>query len=302
MNKKRIGILVAVIAAVLLVATGYFYHTNMPVLQPEGPIAQKERNLIVFALLLSLVVVIPVFTMAITFAWKYRETNQKARYSPEFDHSRIAETIWWLVPGLLILILSIVTWNSSHSLDPYKPIASNAPPLTIQVVALDWKWLFIYPEQHVASVNMVAFPVHTPINLEITSDAPMNSFWIPALSGQIYAMPGMSTQLHLEATKPGNFYGSSANISGAGFAGMTFTARADSAADFAHWITAVGHSYVSLDASTYAALSRPSHDDPVRYYSSVENGLYATIVTKYMTPQNGGMQAMVRSQGMGMTQ
>src|SRR5580700_6543193 len=146
MRKKHILVLVGlIVVAVLVVAGWYLHHTNIPILEPRGPIAEKERNLILFAAGLSLVVVLPVFSMAIYIAWKYRESNTDAKYTPDFDHSRAAETTWWLIPTVLISILSVVAWNSSHTLDPYRPLVSNVPPLDVQVVALDWKWLFIYP-------------------------------------------------------------------------------------------------------------------------------------------------------------
>ena len=180
----------------------------------------------IFAALLSLVVVIPVFAMTIYIVWRYRESNQKAKYSPDWDHNSKVETIWWLIPTLLIVVLSVVTWNSSHSLDPFKPIKSSVKPLRVQVIALQWKWLFIYPEQGVASTNILELPVDRPINFEVTADAPMNSFWIPQLGGQIYAMAGMSTQLHLMASEAGTYAGASANLSGKGFAKMKFDTKA----------------------------------------------------------------------------
>lgn len=269
----------------------YLRHTSIPVLEPRGPIAQKERRLIIVTLLLSLIVVIPVFGLLFGFAWKYREGNKKAKYSPNLDHSRVVETIWWLVPSALILVIGIITWNSSHQLDPYKPLSSNTPPITIQVVALDWKWLFIYPQQNMATVNLVQFPMNTPVNFEITADAPMNSFWIPQLGGQIYAMPGMSTQLHLMANTAGNFYGSSANISGKGFAGMSFVAKSTSANDFKRWVRSVKHSPNRLSQGTYSKLSNPSQANPVAYYASSEAGLYDNVIMKYTGPFSN-MQGM----------
>lgn len=256
----------------------------MPLLEPRGPVAEKERNLILFAAGLSLFVVIPVFSMAIFIAWKYRESNEKAIYQPEYDHSRIAETLWWVIPGVLITILSVVAWNSSHTLDPYRPLASKVKPLNVQVVALDWKWLFIYPQQGIASVNRLEIPVNTPINFEITSDAPMNSFWIPQLGGQIYAMPGMSTQLHLAASKMGSYNGYSANISGVGFAGMHFKTDAVSNAQFDDWVYQNAWAPSHLTLAAYTRLSKPSLNNPVSYYSVVNRNLYDTIVEKYMAP------------------
>jgi len=263
------------------VLTGlYLRHTNIVVLNPKGPLARQERNLIIFAALLSLVVVIPVFIMTITIAWRYRESNKAARYQPDWDHSRLAESLWWGIPSLLILILGIVTWNSSHSLDPYRPLRSPNPPLTIQVIALDWKWLFIYPQQGIASLNYLQFPEQTPINFEVTSDATMNSFWIPQLSGQIYAMNGMSSQLHLLADGQGTYQGRSANISGEGFAGMNFAVHSSTMSDFNNWVRKVKQSPNHLDAVSYAKLSEPSQNSPITYYSATDNYLYDKIVLK----------------------
>jgi cytochrome o ubiquinol oxidase subunit II len=268
----------------------YFQVHSLVIFNPHGVIAQKERGLIIFALLLSLIVIVPVFTMLFLIAWKYRASNTKAKYSPEFDHSRIAETTWWTIPSVLILILSIVTWNSSHALDPYRPLNASVKPLLVQVVALDWKWLFIYPQQNLASVNLVELPVNTPVTFQITADAPMNSFWIPQLGGQVYAMPGMSTELHLEANKAGDYAGSSANISGSGFADMKFTARAVSANDFGSWSQAVKQAPSHLMASTYAQLAKPSRANPVAYYSNVQNNLYNNTVMKFMMPMTANDQ------------
>jgi cytochrome o ubiquinol oxidase subunit 2 len=198
------------------------------------------------------------------------------------DGSRIAETIWWVVPSILILIISILNWNSSHQLDPYRPLASKTPQMTVQVVALDWKWLFIYPEQNIATVNFVQFPKDTPVNFEVTADAPMNSFWIPQLGGQIYAMPGMATDLHLMASQEGTFNGSSANISGSGFASMAFKARSSSSADFDNWVQSVKRSGDKLGLEEYSQLARPSQYNPITYYSSAQPDLYGRVIMKYV--------------------
>lgn len=285
MNKKyKLMLFLLLVLGVMLATAQYMRTAHIAVLQSAGPIGLKERQLIFIGLGLSLIIVLPVFTLLFFFAWKYRESNEAATYSPELAGSRLAETIWWVVPSVLILIISLITWQSSHSLDPFKPLASVTKPLTIQVVALDWKWLFIYPEQHIAAVNVVQFPVSTPVNFEITADAPMNSFWIPRLGGQIYAMAGMSTQLHLMADQPGSYNGSSANISGSGFAGMKFTARASSALDFKRWVNSVKQSPTTLSMDAYNKLAEPSENDPRAYYSSYESGLYDKIIMKYMMP------------------
>jgi len=298
---KKIGLLLGVIVGLsALVAFGsYLHHAHLAVFQAAGTISQQERNLIVIALLLSLIVVIPVFTMFIAILWRYRAGNTKAAYSPKLDRNNLAETVWWLIPSLIILVLSIITWTSSHTLDPYRSF-SNARPLTIQVVSLDWKWLFIYPDQGIATVNYVQFPEHTPVTFDITSDTVMNSFWIPRLAGQIYAMPGMSTQLHIMARGTGSYNGSSANISGKGFAGMTFTAKATSAQDFSRWTESVKHGKDTLDSSTYAALSKPSENNKPAFYASVQSGLYDTIVMNYMMPMTSPTMATPGMQGMQM--
>lgn len=287
MNKNRFLVITALIIGVILIFFGLLHGNNIAVLNPKGPIGQQERQLIYFALLLSLIVVLPVFALLFGIAWRYREGNKKAKYTPDWDHNVFIEGIWWLVPSILILILSVVTWNSSHHLDPYRRLASSTKPLTIQVIALDWKWLFIYPEQNIASVNYVKFPTNTPVNFQITADAPMNSFWIPQLGGQIYAMPGMITQLNLMADQAGNYRGSSANISGQGFASMTFTAQAGPKNDFNHWVKDAKKSPNHLNFNTYAALAKPSQYNPATYYSSSTNGLFDAVMLKYMVPSQG---------------
>ena len=292
-KKYKIALIIIVILGCATLAAWYLHGTNIAILNPKGPVAHQERNLIYVALALSLIVVIPVFAAAGLFAWHYRESNTKAKYSPDLDGNRIIETIWWLIPSAIILVLAVITWNSSHTLDPYRPISSNVQPITIQVVALDWKWLFIYPQQDIASVNFFEFPNNTPLNFEITSDAPMNSFWIPQLGGQVYAMPGMSTQLHLMATSDGRFNGSSANISGDGFSGMTFTAESSSQNSFNEWVSSVKQSGTQLGSNQYNLLDKPSENNPPAFYSSAEEGLYDNILNKYSGPSGqGGMEGM----------
>jgi cytochrome o ubiquinol oxidase subunit II len=286
MNKKfKIGGIAAVIITFLLFAAGYLHNTNIPVLEPRGPIAVQERNLIVITLLLALIVVVPVFSLLFFISWRYREgSKKKAKYSPDLAGNRVAETIWWLIPSAIILVISIIIWNSTHTLDPYKPLIGRNPAITIQVVALDWKWLFIYPQQNIATVNYIQVPAQTPINFDITSDSVMNSFWIPQLGSQIYAMPGMNTELHLLASQEGSYYGSSANISGDGFAGMNFIAHASSMSDFEHWVADVKHSPGSLNSSSYDRLAKPSSNNPVSYFASGSASLYYSIINKYLAP------------------
>lgn len=285
MNKKLkivIFTLLALIAVTL--AIGYFKHNNIPVLEPKGSIGEKEKNLIFFALGLSLIVVVPVYVLLFAFAWHYREGNQKAKYSPELSGNWAIEAVWWLIPSILIVILSVATWSSSHQLDPYRPLASDKQPVRVQVVSLDWKWLFIYPDQNIASLNYLLVPVGRPIDLQLTSDSVMNSFWVPQLGGQVYTMPGMSTQLHLMANKAGSYHGSSANISGKGFAGMDFTAQAASENDFNNWMKSVKQDHESLEMNDYVKLAKPSENNPVSAYSSAPPQLYNSIIAKYMGP------------------
>ena len=258
---------------------------NIPVLDPQGAIAKQQRDLIAFTTLLSVVVVLPVFTLLGLFAWKYREGNTKATYTPDEDGNKWLEILWWGIPIVIIGILGVVTWVTTHQLDPYKPIASNVPALKIQVVALQWKWLFLYPEQGIATVNEMKIPAGTPINLEITADAPMSAFWIPSLAGQTYAMNGMTSKLSLVADKPGAYRGSNTNINGEGYAGMHFNAVAvDSRKTFDEWVVAMRFGeQKSLDSAKYEEIAKPSKAVPVTYYRLAQKGLYTEIMNKYMT-------------------
>jgi cytochrome o ubiquinol oxidase subunit 2 len=255
--------------------------SNVTVLDPKGQIGAEEKSLIVTAAVLMLIVIVPVIIMAITFAWRYRASNTRARYSPDWSHSRVIEISVWIVPIIIVSILGYLGWTKSHSLDPFKPITSKAKPVTIQVVSLDWKWLFIYPDEHVAAVNEVAFPVNTPVDFFVTSDTVMNSLFIPQLGSQIYSMAGMQTQLHLIANRIGTYRGLSANFSGQGFSGMTFTAIASSQAGYSDWLRKARQSARRLDAGSYASLARASENNPVQFFSSVEQNLFAEVVDKY---------------------
>ena len=265
---------------------------NHGILAPQGEIASKQADLLYFTAFLSLIVVIPVFFLTFIFAFRYRESNKKAKYEPKFVSNVWLEAVWWGIPLALITILAIITFNTSHSLDPFKPLNSSQKPLNIQVISLQWRWLFIYPEQKIASVNNFYIPTNRPIKFSITSDAPMNSFWIPQLGGQIYAMSGMSTELNLNASKAGIYEGSSANISGSGFADMRFVAQAGSQKEFDAWVKSTKKVNNSLTQSTYDQLSKPSKDRQAIYYGNVETGVFDNVIMKYMMPmqQNGASQ------------
>jgi len=262
----------------------YIKNNNIAVLEPKGMIAQKESDLILTSSLLMLIVVVPVLLLAWFFAWRYRESNQKAKHTPDWEHNTIAEVCWWGVPLVIISVLAVITWRSSHDLNPFTPITSDKKPVTIQVVALQWKWLFIYPEQGVATINYIQIPEKTPINFEITADAPMNSFWIPQLGGQIYAMPAMRTKLHLIADSIGTFKGVSSNISGTGFAGMTFVVNATTEADFAKWVGGSQSSSKHMNMDEYNELVKPSEYNPVATYQLSDSDLFDQILMKYMAP------------------
>jgi cytochrome o ubiquinol oxidase subunit 2 len=266
-------------------AAWYVRNHNVPVMQPRGAISTQEHQLIIFALFLSALVVVPVFVMTIAIAWRYREGNPKKKeYRPDWDGSRLYESIWWGIPILIIGVLCVVTWVSSHRLDPYREFNVSGPHEHIQVVALDWKWLFIYPDQHIATVNEAVIPTNATIHFDVTSDSVMNSFWIPALGSQIYAMPGMNTTVHLNATKPGTYLGSPANISGSGFSSMTFKVRAVSRSDYEAWIRRTQKVDHNLNMVAYDSLAKPSKNVPVQLFSPVQDDLYDRLIVKYMMP------------------
>jgi cytochrome o ubiquinol oxidase subunit 2 len=279
----------------LLLPLALFSGCNMVLLHPAGAVAASQGHLIVVSTLLMLLVIVPVIALTVLFAWRYRKSNTRATYAPDWDHSTQLELVIWAAPLLIIIALGAVTWISTHTLDPYRPlrkldpahplasevtIATDVKPLTVEVVALDWKWLFIYPEQGIATVNDLAAPVDTPITFKITASAVMNSFYIPALAGQIYAMPGMQTELHAVMNRTGDYEGFSANYSGAGFSDMRFRFHGMTPAQFDQWVRAARASVEPLDRASYLRLERPSEREPVRRYSNVAPGLFDTIVDR----------------------
>ncbi|MDM0115827.1 ubiquinol oxidase subunit II [Variovorax sp. J22R133] len=260
------------------------------VLNASGDIAVQQGRLIVVSTVLMLLIIVPVIALTVFFAWRYRESNKDAPYSPEWDHSTQLELAIWAAPLLIIIALGAVTWISTHTLDPYRDlrrlddkrsIPQDAKPLVVEVVALDWKWLFIYPEQGIATVNELAAPVDRPIRFKITASSVMNSFYIPALAGQIYAMPGMETKLHAVINAPGEYEGFSANFSGAGFSHMRFKFHGLATADFDKWVqTAKSGNGGELNRAGYLKLEQPSEKEPVRRYASVAPDLYSAIVNR----------------------
>lgn len=255
--------------------------SNLDILNPKGSVGLAERELIATSTWAMLIVVVPVIALTLLFAWRYRASNKNAEYRPGWVHSTGIEIAIWTIPTLIILFFAVLTWKSTHELDPYKPLESQVKPINVEVVALDWKWLFIYPDLGIASVNQLAFPVGTPVNFVITSDTVMNSFFIPQLGGQIYAMAGMQTRLHLIADEAGNYAGTAANFSGRGFSDMKFRALATSPEEFNAWVAKVRASSDRLDMDRYHAVSAPTEKEPVRYFSSVDPKLFHNIIARY---------------------
>jgi cytochrome o ubiquinol oxidase subunit II len=248
------------------------------ILDPQGPIAEAERLLLINSTEIMLVVVVPVILITLGFAWWYRSSNARAGRSEELAYEGRIDFVVWVIPALVVILLGGVAWISSHRLDPRVPIESNAKPLEIEVASLDWKWLFIYPDQGIASVNQLVIPAGTPVNFRLTSATVMNSFLVPQLGSQIYTMPGMITHLNLLAYKPGEYPGISANFSGNGFAWMQFIVKAVPAADFDGWVTQARASGSALDAPAYSELAKPSQAVPPKTYRAVDPKLFERIV------------------------
>ncbi len=278
-QKNKLLVFFFLFIAVGIAALAYLFFVDVAVLNPQGMIAIKERDLLLNATWLMFFIVIPVFILTGWIAFKYRSENTKAKFCPDWDNSHLAEAIWWGVPCIVAAILSVMIWDSCHELDPFKPIPSTTKSIKIQAVALQWKWLFIYPDYGIATVNFIQFPEQVPIDFEITADAPMNSFWIPELGGQIYAMPGMKAQLHLIADTTGSYAGCSANLSGIGFSGMKFIAMSSTQAEFDAWVQSVGQSSSPLD---YDQVLKKSSYDPQAFYVLKDTDLFHQIINKYM--------------------
>jgi cytochrome o ubiquinol oxidase subunit 2 len=248
------------------------------ILDPQGPIAAAEKLLMINSTAIMLVVVVPVIVATLAFAWWYRASNARANHSPDESYEGRLEFVLWSIPALIVILLGGVIWISAHQLDPKAPIPANAPPLQVDVVALDWKWLFVYPEQGVAAVNQLVIPTGTPVHFRLTSATVMNSFFIPQLGSQIYTMGGMTTRLNLLADRAGEFPGISANYSGDGFSEMRFIAKAVTAGDFDAWLSQVRGAGSALDEAAYAELAKPSIAVPPTTYRSVAPNLFERII------------------------
>ena len=296
-NRLRSPLPVALASATLLSGCG------LQVLDPAGDIASRQADLILVATVLMLIVIVPVIALTFWFAWRYRASNRAATYTPDWDHSTQLELVIWGVPLLIIIALGAVTWISTHLLDPARPldrIAAGRPvpadtkPLEVQVVALDWKWLFVYPTLGIASVNRLVVPSAVPLSLQLSSGSVWNTFFVPRLGGMIYTMPGMSTRLHLMADAPGRYHGQSAHFSGDGFPDMHFEVVAVDAAAFDAWVQAQRRSPDRLDDDAYRRLSAQG-TAPVASYGTVAPGLYHRIHTLQLPPGPGPAATPERS-------
>ena len=273
------------VLALVLISATTLGGCSEGVLDPKGPIAAAERQILFNSLGIMLAIVIPTILATLGVAYWFRSSNTRARYLPDFHESGRLEMLVWSIPLMTVLLVGGVAWMGAYDLDPPKPIASTVKPVRIQVVALDWKWLFIYPEEGIASVNQLTIPVSTPVSFELTSSGVMNSFWAPELGGQIYTMAGMVTRLNLQADNIGTYRGRSAQYSGAGFSSMHFTVDAVPAERFAEWVTATRSTGPMLDAQTYADLVKPSQAVAPFTYRAVAPNLFSGIVSSVSKPQ-----------------
>lgn len=301
----------------LLPLIGLLAACDYAVLDPAGDIAAQQRDIIYISTALMLLIIVPVIVLIVVFAWRYRKGNG-ATYDPHFDHSTALELVIWSAPLLIIICLGALTWWSTHLLDPFRPlnrVSATKPadpkvkPLVVQVVSLDWKWLFIYPEQGVATVNELVLPVDRPVRFDLTSTNMMNTFYAPTLAGMIYTMPGMRSTLHAVINREGTFKGMSANYSGEGFSHMRFKLYGVSDGGFGAWVTRVKASKSALDIHRYLALEKPSERVPAMYFSGVDGDLFRRILQRCTKPgtvcsggahgghQQGGHQAGPRGDG-----
>ncbi len=275
--------------AAAIAATGLTGCSKLVVLNPAGDIAAQQGQMVVAATLLMLLIIVPVIVLTLLFAWKYRQSNTQATYEPEWHHSTSLELVIWAVPLMIIIALGALTWIGTHKLDPYRPVErldaqrplpEGVKPLEVQVVALDWKWLFFLPEQGIATVNELAAPVDRPIHFKLTASNTMNAFYVPDLAGMIYAMPGMQTELNGIINRAGEYKGIASHYSGAGFSGMTFKFHGLSESDFDQWVQQAKSAGQTLDRATYLNLVKPSEREPVQRFAQVEDGLYHRVLNR----------------------
>jgi cytochrome o ubiquinol oxidase subunit II len=285
-----------IVLAIVLIGAATLGGCTDGVLDPKGPIAAAEREILFNSLGIMLAIVIPTILATLGVAYWFRASNKRARYTPEFTYSGRLELLVWAIPAMTVLLVGGVAWVGAHDLDPRKSLASTVQPVSVQVVSLDWKWLFIYPDQGIASVNQMTIPVGTPIRFELTSAGVMNSFFVPQLGSQIYTMSGMATRLQLQADHPGAYRGLSAQFSGDGFADMRFTVEAVPPEQFDQWVTAARNSGPVLDAQAYGDLARPSQAVAPFTFRAVAPGLFSGIVNSRLSPDDPSLGSHAASQ------
>jgi cytochrome o ubiquinol oxidase subunit 2 len=276
---------ISITSAAMLMAS-----CNEGVLDPHGPVGKAERVILYDSTAIMLAVVIPVIVLTLVFAWWFRAKNKRARYRPDWEYSGRIEMIIWSIPALIVLFLGGIAWTGSHDLDPPAPLADSTAPLDIEVISLDWRWLFIYPHEGIASLNRLVVPAGVPLRFRLTSTTVMNSFFVPQLGSQIYTMPNMVTRLNLEADRPGTFEGLSAQFSGDGFSDMRFDLVSTEAEDFKAWVNATKAQGGVLDARTFDELTKPAKAGEAQTYSQVSEGLFDRISLRSMaavSPQRG---------------
>lgn len=261
----------------------------------KGAVGIAQRDLIIICIGLMLIVVVPAIVLSFVFAWRFRASNKSAKYTPDWAHSTRIEVVVWGVPLLIIVILSVIVWKSTHELDPYKPLDVAGEPIHVEVIATDWKWVFVYPDLGIATINQLHFPAGRQLVFDITSNSTMNTFFIPQLGGQIYAMAGMRTKLHLVANEPGEFRGMSGNYSGHGFSKMNFTATATSEEDFQRWVRQVRSGPpIRLDFEAFQRIAQPTQGHAVVHFAQVEPGLFKKVIDQFIgVGENASPQAVL---------
>lgn len=274
----------AIVPVIIFAFFGYLISRgDLEILNPHGAVAFGESRIIELELALAAIIGVIVVSLTFFMAFRFRKSNKKEHKS-NWVASKKMMLVWWLIPAVVIFFLAIMNWKTAHEFDPYKHIASDQKPILVQVVALRWKWLFIYPDEHIATINYLKIPVDTPIDFELTSDGPMDSFWIPELGGQIYSMSAMETQLNLMATDVGNYQGGGAEMSGAGFSGMNFTVHSVTRKDYDTWVSQMQNTKLKMDMDTYRKLREPTSDVPPDFYFDSDQNLYNEILMEYMKP------------------
>lgn len=290
----RVGAIFAAVVLLLGMFTWLIYGKQIDVLNPAGVVAEEQRTILLFSLILSAFVVIPVFTILVYVSIKYRAKNQSSKYDPEWGESAKLEVVWWGVPIAIIAVLGTVIYTTTHSLDPYRKIAGS-DAVEVQVIGLQWKWLFIYPDYGVASLNQMPIPVDRPVRLVLTTEAPMSALWFPSLGSQIYAMEGMESELNLKATKTGEYKGYNTNINGEGYAKMIATAKVTSQDSFLEWVDQAKRQNDVLDMYAYEKLAEPEVNRTVAHYRLDGDAVYDRVLMRNMT--HGAGASMKHSHG-----